>query len=94
VGIAGSGHFPLDFRGLTPTPVTRVPVQAGCNARQAVGVDDWNGDGSNDLLMWHPASGWLDFWFMRGVDRQGSAVPTSSDPGTAWKPPRDLLEGL
>ncbi len=53
---------------------------------QAVGVDDWDGDGRNDLLMWDPVNGWLDFWFMNGTARVGPAQPISIDPGPAWKP--------
>ncbi len=54
---------------------------------QAAGVDDFDGDGRNDLLMWHPANGWLDFWLLNGINRAGSPIAIGGgDPGPAWKP--------
>jgi hypothetical protein len=54
---------------------------------QAVGVDDFDGDGRNDLLMWHPVNGWLDFWLLNGINRMGAPVAIGGgDPGPSWKP--------
>ncbi len=53
---------------------------------QVAGVDDFDADGKNDLLVWHPANGWLDLWFMNGLSRPGPAMPLSEDPGPGWTP--------
>lgn len=56
-------------------------------AWQAVGVADFDADGWNDLLLWHPSGGLLDFWRLNGITRVGPSLPIApTDPGPSWRP--------
>lgn len=50
------------------------------------GVDDFNGDQHNDLVFWNETTGAVTFWLMKGVERQGAAVPLTGAPtlATNW----------
>ncbi len=45
---------------------------------QVVGVDDFDGDHRNDLVLWHAGTGQVEFWLLggpTGTTRQGAPVP-------------------
>ena len=50
------------------------------------GVDDFDGDGINDLVFWNQATGQVEFWLMNGTAREGDPVPLSGGPtlATNW----------
>ncbi len=52
-----------------------------------VGVDDFDADLGNDLLLWNQATGALQFWLMDGASRR-AALPLSGAPTLAvnWRP--------
>ncbi len=54
---------------------------------QVVGVDDFNFDQRNDLVVWNSATGAVTFWFMDGATRLGTAPlgGVGSLP-VEWKP--------
>lgn len=75
--------FMNDERLVGDDPITPTPA-AGW---QAAGVDDFDRDGHNDLLMWHPTNGWLAFWLMNGIARVGGQIAIGGGhPGPSWKP--------
>ncbi len=53
---------------------------------QIVGVDDFDGDGGQDLLTWNAQTGGLEFWLMDGVERRGEPVSLPGAPPLPWKP--------
>ncbi len=65
-------------------PVTAAPA----GSSWAVGgVDDFDADLRNDLLMWDSASGVVEFWLLNGVTRVGTAPLSGAAPlPPAWKP--------
>jgi hypothetical protein len=50
------------------------------------GVDDFDGDGQNDLVFWNEATGAVVFWLMDGVTRRGVPVALGGAPtlATNW----------
>lgn len=66
-------------------PVTITPAPASLNW-QVAGIDDFNADGQNDLLMWDVLSGAAEFWLMNGTDRVGSPVALAGALAPPWKP--------
>ncbi len=50
------------------------------------GVDDFDGDGSNDLVFWNELTGHVEFWLMNGTTRSGTPIPLSGAPvlATNW----------
>jgi hypothetical protein len=51
------------------------------------GVDDFNGDNRNDLVLRNTSTGAVEFWLLNGVTRTGAPVPLTA-PGTPaleWK---------
>ncbi len=64
---------------VTPTPASPwLPV----------GVDDFDGDRQNDLVVWNSASGAVEFWLLSGTTRVGAPVPITNAPvlDPSWKP--------
>ncbi len=55
--------------------------------QQVSGVDDFNGDGRNDLAFWDSATGAVEFWFMDGATRPGDPVSLT---GGSQPPPWSL----
>jgi hypothetical protein len=51
------------------------------------GVDDFNSDSKNDLVLWNASTGTVEFWLMDGTTRTGAPVPLGGGPGYAspWK---------
>lgn len=66
-------------------PVALVPAPASPDW-QVAGVDDFDADGRQDLLMWNAASGETEFWLMNGTIRLGAPVPLAHAPPLPWKP--------
>jgi VCBS repeat protein len=50
------------------------------------GVDDFNADLQNDLLMWNQATGEAQFWLMNGTVRVGAPLPLPGALAPPWKP--------
>jgi hypothetical protein len=74
-----SGITRLSEAAVTPDPV--VPEW------QIAGVDDFSGDGRNDLALWHSTGGQVEFWLMNGTTRVGDPVPLggASSLPPPWK---------
>ncbi len=53
---------------------------------RVVGVDDFDGDMDNDLVLWNGATGQVEFWLMNATQRR-SAVPITGAPtlATNWR---------
>jgi hypothetical protein len=66
-------------------PVVLEPAPASPHW-QVAGVDDFDGDGLQDLLMWNNTTGETEFWLMNGTTRVGAPVPLAHAPPLPWKP--------
>ncbi len=60
---------------LSPSPATNMLIS---------GVDDFNADNKNDLVMIDASTGAGEFWMMNGLSRVGAAVPLVG-AATPWK---------
>lgn len=67
-------------------PVTLSPTPSSLN-QAIVGVDDFNSDNKNDLMLWNSSTGAVEFWTMNGTTRTG-VVPLTGATALAinWKP--------
>jgi hypothetical protein len=63
---------------LTDAPLN--PVTPSSLDQQIVGVDDFNGDLRNDLVLWNRATGAVEFWPMNGTTRLGPPLALSNAP--------------
>jgi hypothetical protein len=63
------------------------PAAPASSTQQIAGVDDFNGDYRNDLVLWDSATGAVEFWLMNGTNRIGAAVPIAGAPtlATNWR---------
>lgn len=66
-------------------PIVVTPAAASLDWVVA-GVDDFNADLQNDLLMWNQVTGEAEFWLMNGASRVGSPVPLAGALTPPWKP--------
>jgi hypothetical protein len=66
-------------------PITVTPAAASLDWVVA-GVDDFNADLQNDLLMWNTATGQAEFWLMNGTTRTGAPIPLAGALAPPWKP--------
>ncbi len=64
-------------------PVTPTPASPWL----PVGVDDFDGDRHDDLVMWNSLTGAVEFWLMNGTARVGAPVPIGNAPtlDPSWK---------
>ena len=76
----------LDGTTRPGAPVGISPSPASADWRIS-GVDDFDGDERNDLVLWNSATGAVEFWLMNGASRVGNAVPIGNAPtlATNWK---------
>ncbi len=72
--------------GVTRTSEAAITPDAASADWKIRGVDDFSGDGLNDLAVWNQTTGALEFWLMNGTTRNGAAVPISGAPtlATNW----------
>jgi hypothetical protein len=70
---------------LAQVPLEQAPASLDW---RVVGVDDFDRDLGNDLLLWNEATGAVEFWLLDGAARRGAAVPLSGAPtlATNWRP--------
>jgi hypothetical protein len=66
-------------------PATITPAPASLDWVVA-GVDDFNADQQNDLLMWNTVTGAAEFWLMSGTTRVGAPVTLAGALAPPWKP--------
>ncbi len=76
----------LDGTTRPGSAVAIVPAPASADWRIS-GVDDFDGDEKNDLVLWSSSTGAVEFWLMNGAARVGAAVPIGNAPVLApnWK---------
>ncbi len=74
-GTTRSSEAPLD------------PAAPPHGTQRVSGVDDFDGDGRNDLAFWDSATGEVEFWLMNGATRLGAPVPLAgaSPLPAAWR---------
>ncbi len=69
---------------LSEAPIEPAAPQSA--TRQVSGVDDFDGDGKNDLAFWDSATGAVEFWLMDGATRPGDPVPlTGGSQSPPWR---------
>ena len=62
------------------------PAAPQSATRQVSGVDDFDGDGKNDLAFWDSTTGAVEFWLMDGATRPGDPVPlTGGSQSPPWR---------
>lgn len=62
-----------------------VPSNPTTTKYRVVGTADYNGDGKTDLLFQSKKDGKLELWFMNGINRISSTVPTpAKEISTDW----------
>jgi hypothetical protein len=66
-------------------PVTLSPTPASVDWVIS-GVDDFDADHDNDLLMWNRVSGAAEFWLMNGTTRVGTPVALAGALAPPWRP--------
>ncbi len=78
-------HLHAVLRAARNTGVAISPATASLDWKVA-GVDDFNADGEQDLLMWNAVTGAVEFWLMNGSARVGPALPLTGALAPPWKP--------
>jgi hypothetical protein len=65
--------------GVTPTPASL--------DWHVAGIDDFDGDRRNDLVLWNSVTGAVEFWLMDGLTRLGPPVPIGNAPALdpSWR---------